>query len=44
LKTKCWVKIECARRTTLNAPEGANEADNDAFGRAAGVAMEGTEM
>ena len=44
LKTKCWVKIECARRTPFCTPEAPNEAPKAEFRCALGVAKGEIEM
>jgi hypothetical protein len=44
LKTKCWVKMECAKRTPFCTPEAANEANKVEFRSPAGVAKREIEM
>ncbi len=44
LKTKCWVRMECAKRTPFCTPEAANEANKVEFRCAVGVAKREIEM
>jgi hypothetical protein len=44
LKTKCWVKMECAKRTPFCTPEAPNEANKVEFRSAVGVAKREIEM
>jgi len=44
LKTKCWVKMECAKRTPFCTPEAPNEANKVEFRSAVGVAKREAEM
>ncbi len=44
LKTKCWVKMECAKRTPFCTPEAANEANKVESRGAVGVAKREIEM